>query len=79
MLEGDKEKKTYYLWGFSTLTSFLFDIRNTRSGSLADEYLMRLSLGRKKRNKDKRKGLFIELGGHLSIGSCKTLILYNKV
>ena len=39
MLEGDKEKKTYYLWGFSTLISCFFDIRNTRSGSVADEYL----------------------------------------
>lgn len=38
MLEGD-EKSAWYLWGFSTNTACFFDIRDTRSGDVASEYL----------------------------------------
>lgn len=39
MLEGYKEKKSYYLWGFRTITSCFLDIQNTRAGSVAGEFL----------------------------------------
>lgn len=39
MLEGDKDKKTYYLWGFSTLKSSYFEIKGTRSGDVASQML----------------------------------------
>ena len=35
MLEGDKDKKIWYLWGFSNEKSSYFEIRGTRSGSVA--------------------------------------------
>ena len=39
MLEGGGDKKTWYLWGLSSETSCFFDIRNTRSGEVASEFL----------------------------------------
>lgn len=39
MLEGNGGKKSWYLWGFSTATSCYFDIRDTRSGDVASEFL----------------------------------------
>lgn len=39
MLEGDKDKKSYYLWGFSTERSSYFEIRGTRSGDVASKIL----------------------------------------
>ena len=39
MLE-DNAGKAWYLWGFSTLESCYFDIRNTRSGVVASELLI---------------------------------------
>ena len=39
MLEGD-EKSGWYLWGFSTPFSCYFEIRDTRSGSVASELLI---------------------------------------
>lgn len=38
MLEGD-EKKSWYLWGFSNETASYFDLRNTRSGEVASDFL----------------------------------------
>lgn len=38
MLEGD-EKSKWYLWGFSSKTANYFDIRDTRSGDIASEFL----------------------------------------
>lgn len=38
MLEGDK-KSNWYLWGFNNGRSSYFDARDTRSGSVASEYL----------------------------------------
>lgn len=38
MLEGDK-KSNWYLWGFNDGRSSFFDARDTRSGSVASEYL----------------------------------------
>jgi transposase len=35
MLEGDKDKKSWYLWGFSNEKASYFEIRGTRSGSVA--------------------------------------------
>lgn len=35
MLEGDKDKKSWYLWGFSNETTSYFKMRGTRSGSVA--------------------------------------------
>jgi len=42
MLEGDK-KSAWFMWGFSSETSCFFDIRNTRSGDVASEYLEKSS------------------------------------
>lgn len=39
MLEGDKNKKSYYLWGFSTEKSSYFEIKGTRSGEVASNIL----------------------------------------
>ncbi len=39
MLEGDRDKKNYYLWGFSTDRSSYFEIKSTRSGSVASNLL----------------------------------------
>jgi transposase len=39
MLEQN-DKKSSYLWGFTTKTSSYFEIRNTRSGDVASELLM---------------------------------------
>jgi len=39
MLEGDKDKKSWYLWGFSTKKSSYFEIRGTRSGGVASNLL----------------------------------------
>ena len=40
MLEGGEEgKKQWYLWGFSSSISCFFEIRNTRSGSVASGFL----------------------------------------
>jgi transposase len=39
MLEGDRDKKSWYLWGFSTQKSSYFEIRGTRSGSVASNLL----------------------------------------
>ena len=41
MLEGFREKRTYYLWGFSTPHSCFFDIKNTRAGTVAEKFLMK--------------------------------------
>lgn len=38
MLEGDK-KNNWYLWGFSTKQSCYFEIRDSRSGDVASEFL----------------------------------------
>jgi len=38
MLEGS-DKKSWYLWGFSTLRTSYFEIRDTRSGDVASELL----------------------------------------
>ena len=38
MLEGD-EKSGWYLWGFSTKKASYFEIRDTRSGDVASEFL----------------------------------------
>jgi len=35
MLEGDRDKKSWYLWGFSNEKTSYFEIRGTRSGSVA--------------------------------------------
>jgi transposase len=39
MLEGDKDKKSYYLWGFSNEKSSYFEIKSTRSGEVASNLL----------------------------------------
>jgi transposase len=39
MLEGS-EKSQWYLWGFSTSKSCLFECRNTRSGDVASDFLL---------------------------------------
>ena len=39
MLEGGDGKKSWYLWGFSTDNSCFFDIRNTRAGLVAEDFL----------------------------------------
>jgi transposase len=39
MLEGDA-KKSWYLWGFSSLTSSFFECHNTRSGDISTTVLM---------------------------------------
>jgi transposase len=39
MLEGGGEKKSWYLWGFSTLKTSYFEIHNTRSGDVCSEIL----------------------------------------
>lgn len=39
MLEGD-ERSNWYLWGFSTQVSSYFEIRDTRSGNIASEFLV---------------------------------------
>ena len=38
MLEGD-DKKSWYLWGFSNEKANYFEIRNTRSGEVASDFL----------------------------------------
>lgn len=38
MLEGDK-KSNWYLWGFSSSTAAYFEARDTRSGSVASDFL----------------------------------------
>lgn len=40
MLEGDK-KNNWYLWGFSTDTAAYFEARDTRSGSVASDLLIK--------------------------------------
>ena len=40
MLEGSK-KSNWYLWGFSTPRDSYFDIRDSRSGSVASEFLLK--------------------------------------
>lgn len=40
MLEGS-EKSSWYLWGFSTPTSAYYEIRDTRSGDVASELLLK--------------------------------------
>lgn len=40
MLEGDK-KSNWYLWGFSTDTAAYFEARDTRSGSVASDILVK--------------------------------------
>ncbi len=39
MLEGGGDKKSWYLWGFSTAKTSYFEIHNTRSGDVASEIL----------------------------------------
>lgn len=39
MLENNEGKKLWYLWGFSITFSCFFDIRNTRAGTVAIEFL----------------------------------------
>lgn len=39
MLEGGGDKKSWYLWGFSTPKTSYFEIHNTRSGDVASEIL----------------------------------------
>jgi len=39
MLEGDPEKKSWYLWGFSTTKCAYYEIHGTRAGTVATEVL----------------------------------------
>ena len=39
MLEGDRDKKSWYLWGFSNEKTSYFEIRGTRSGSIASNLI----------------------------------------
>jgi len=39
MLEGDRDKKSWYLWGFSNEKTNYFEIRGTRSGSIASNLI----------------------------------------
>jgi len=39
MLEGDKDKKRYFLWGFSTPEASYFEIKGTRSGDVVSNFL----------------------------------------
>ena len=39
MLEDNDDKKSWYLWGFSTLTACFFNIQGTRSGDVASDFL----------------------------------------
>jgi transposase len=39
MLEGDRDKKSWYLWGFSNEQASYFEIRGTRSGKVASSLL----------------------------------------
>jgi transposase len=41
MLEGDDEKKSWYLWGFSTDFLCYLECRDTRSGDIASEILIK--------------------------------------
>jgi len=40
MLEGGGDKKSWYLWGFSTPRTCYFEIHNTRSGDVASDILL---------------------------------------
>lgn len=40
MLEGDRDRKSWYLWGFSTKKSSYFEIKGTRSGTVASNLIV---------------------------------------